>query len=320
MTILILVLGDIAPKIAAAQHSERIALVYVTPIMAISWLLSPATAVLERIGTGFSKLVGGNPMPRTLVTEDELRTMISLGKEQGVVEESEAKMLHKVMEFGYHPVREAMTPRPDVIWIEKGTKLADFLNIYSQSPHSRFPVYEESSDNVIGVISIKDVLIAQADGKLEKETSLDSLIRPTIFVPESKRIGELFAEMQATGNQMAMVVDEYGGIDGIATMQRLLAQVVGQFGDELAQQAQEFQAIDEHTYDVDGNMRIEEINEELSSSLPTGDYETVAGFVLNRLGHIPKEGEQLRYGDLKLVVREMRGLKIEKLRIIKEIR
>ncbi len=229
-------------------------------------------------------------------------------------------MLHKVFEFGDHPVHDAMTPRPDVVWVEKDFKMADFLKVYSQSPHTRFPVYEESSDNIVGIISIKDVLLAQAQGKIDAETPLDSLMRPPIFVPENKRIAELFTEMQDAGNQIAVVVDEYGGIDGIVTMEQLLEQVVGQFGDELARRTKEFKAIDEHTYDVDGSMRIEEINEELSLNLPTGDYETVAGLVLNRLGHIPQEGEQLRYGDLKLVVKEMRGLKIEKLRIIKEIR
>lgn len=248
-------------------------------------------------------------MPRTLVTEDELRTMISLGKEEGVVRETEAKMLHKVMEFSYHPVYEAMTPRTDVIWIEKGTKLGDFLKIYSESPYARFPVYEESPDNVVGVFSIKDVLMAQAEDKLDKDTTLDSIVRPAIFVPRSKAVGELFAEMQATNNQMAIVVDEYGGIDGVVNMEQLLEQIVGQFGDELLQQAKEFQAIDEHTYDVDGSMRIDEINEQLGLNLPTGDYETVAGFVLNQLGHVPKEDEQLRHGDLKLLVKEMRGLK-----------
>lgn len=320
VTVVLLVAAEIVPKIVAAQHSERMALAYVTPIATVSWLLSPAVTVLEWIGTGFSKLVGGTPVSRTLVTEEEIRIMISVGKEEGVVEEAEAKMLHKVFEFGDDPVHEAMTPRPDVVWIEKGTKLADFLKIYSKSPHSRFPIYEESSDNVIGVVSIKDILMAQADDKLDQESSLDGLIRPTIFVPESKRIGELFTEMQETGNQMAIIVDEYGGIDGIVTMEQLLEKVVGHFGDELARRAKEFQAIDEYTYDVDGSMRIDEVNEELNVEMPAGDYETVAGFVLNRLGHIPKENEQFRFGDLKLVVKEMRGMKIEKLRITKEIR
>ena len=320
VTVVLLIVAEIVPKIVAAQHSERMALVYVTPIMGISWVMSPVVAVLEWIGTGFSKLVGGEPVRKTLVTEEEIRTMISVGKEEGVVEEAEARMLHKVFEFGDDPIHEAMTPRPEVVWVEKGTDLASFLEIYSKSPHSRFPVYEESSDNVIGVVSIKDILMAQAEGNLEKDSSIDGLIRSTVFVPESKRIAELFTEMQETGNQMAIVVDEYGGIDGIVTMEQMLEQVVGHFGDELARRAKEFQAIDEYTYDVDAGMRIEEINEQLHLEIPEGDYETMAGFVLNRLGYIPKENEQVRYGELKLVVKEMRGLKIEKLRITKELR
>jgi len=320
VTLVLLVVAEVVPKIVAAQHSERMALVYVTPMMGISWVLSPVVAVFEWMGTGFSKLVGGEPVRRTLVTEEEIRTMISVGEEEGVVEEAEAKMLHRVFEFGDDPVHEAMTPRPDVVWVEKGTSLADFLEIYSKTPHSRFPVYEESPDHIIGVVSIKDILMGQAEGKLEKDSPIDGLIRPTVFVPESKRIAQLFTEMQETGNQMAIVVDEHGGIDGIVTMEQLLEQVVGHFGDELARRAKEFQTIDEHTYDVDAGMRINEINEELHLEIPEGDYETVAGFVLSRLGHIPQEDEQIRYGDLKLVVKEMRGLKIERLRITKEIR
>jgi len=320
VTLVLLVVAEVVPKIVAAQHSERMALVYVTPMMGISWVLSPVVAVFEWMGTGFSKLVGGEPVRRTLVTEEEIRTMISVGEEEGVVEEAEAKMLHRVFEFGDDPVHEAMTPRPDVVWVEKGTSLADFLEIYSKTPHSRFPVYEESPDHIIGVVSIKDILMGQAEGKLEKDSPIDGLIRPTVFVPESKRIAQLFTEMQETGNQMAIVVDEHGGIDGIVTMEQLLEQVVGHFGDELARRAKEFQAIDEHTYDVDAGMRLNEINEELHLEIPEGDYETVAGFVLSRLGHIPQENEQRRYGDLKLAVKEMRGLKIERLRITKEIR
>jgi putative hemolysin len=320
ITAALLIFGEIIPKIVAAQHSERIALLYATPIKTMSLILSPIVALLGWVGTGVSKLVRGTPADRTLVTEDEIRTMISVGRDEGVVEEVEAKMLHRVFEFGDDPVREAMTPRPDVVWIEKGTKLADFLKTYAQFPHSRFPVYEESSDNVIGLVSIKDILMAQADGQMDNETSLDSLIRSTIFVPESKRIAELFTEMQATGNQMAVVVDEYGGIDGIVTMEQLLEQVVGHFGDELAKRVKEFQAIDEFTYEVDGSMRIDELNEELGLGLPEGDYETIAGFILNQIGHIPEMGEQLRYSDMKIVVKEVRGLKIEKLRIIKEIK
>jgi putative hemolysin len=318
VTSVLLVVGEVVPKIAAAQHSERVALLFVTPVSFLSWVLTPATAVLGWIGTSFSKLIGGTPTRRTLVTEEEIRTMITVGKDEGVVAEAEAKMLDKVFEFGDHPVREAMIPRPDVVWVEKGTTLADFLTVYSDNPHTRFPVYEESPDNVVGVLSIKDVLMAQAKGEIDEKTPIDRLTRPIVFAPETKRIGRLFTEMQDSGNQMALVVDEYGGIAGIVTLRELLAQLVGRFGDEFPRESQEFQAIDEHTYDIDGSMRVEEVNEELGIRLPGGDYETIAGLVLNRLGHIPKEGEQFRYHDIKLTVREMRGLKIEKLRIVRE--
>ena len=319
VTLVLLVGGEVVPKTVASQHSERIALLFVTPVTFLSFVLSPAVTLLGWLGNGFSRLVGGTPTHRVIITEEEIRTMISVGEEEGVVEEHEAKMLHNVFEFGDHPVEEVVIPRTDVIWIEKGTKLGDFLKTYSQYPYTRFPVYEEMTDNVVGTLSIKDVLMARAKGELNDETLIDGLIGPVVFAPASKRIGKLFTEMQHKGNQMAVVVDEYGGIAGIVTLKQLLAQVVGRFGDELYQRAEEFQAIDEHTYDVDGSMRIEEISESLGLNLASGDYETVAGLVLNRLGHIPKEGEQLRQGDLKLVVKEMKGVKIEKIRIIKEV-
>jgi putative hemolysin len=320
VTIVLLIVGEVVPKIVASQHSERVARLFVTPVSLLSWVLAPATAVLGWIGTSFSKLIGGTPTQRTLVTEEEIRTMITVGKEEGVVAEAEARMLDKVFEFGDAPVREAMIPRPDVVWIEKGTTMADFLTVYSDHPHTRFPIYEDSPDNVVGVLSIKDVLLARSKGEVDEKTPIDSLTRPIVFAPETKRIGPLFREMQTSGSQMAVVVDEYGGIAGIVTLREMLAQLVGRFGDEFARESQEFQTIDEHTYDIDGSMRVEEVNEELGMSLPSGDYETIAGLVLNRLGHVPREGEQFRYQEMKFTVKEMRNLKIEKLRITRERR
>jgi putative hemolysin len=319
VTISLLVVGEVIPKIIGAQHSERIALLYVTPVTFLSWVLSPAVTVLEWTGNTVSKLIGGTPTRRAIITEEEIRTMISVGKEEGVVEAGEAKMLHNVFEFGDLSIEEVTIPRTDVVWVAKGTKVADFLKLYTQYPHTRFPVYEDTTDNVVGAFSIKDMLMAQAKGEIGDETPIDGLVRPVVFAPETKRIGPLFAEMQGKGNQMAVVVDEYGGISGIVTLKQLLAQVVGRFSDELSRLSQEFQAIDEHTYDVDGSMRIDEVNETIGLDLPSGDYETIAGLVLHRLGHIPNEGEQLRHGNLKLVVKHMRGLKIEKVRITKEV-
>lgn len=319
VTISLLIVAEVIPKIVGAQHSERIALLYVTPVTLLSWLLSPAVTVLEWIGNTVSKLIGGTPTRRAIISEEEIRTMISVGEEEGVVEEGEAKMLHNVFEFGDHPIEEVIIPRTDVVWVAKGTKVADFLKVYVQYPHTRFPVYEETTDNVVGMFSIKDMLMAQAKGEIGDETPIDGLVRPVVFAPETKRIGPLFTEMQAKGNQMAVVVDEYGGISGMVTLKQLLAQVVGRFSDELSRLSQDFQAIDERTYDVDGSMRIDEVNETIGLDLPSGDYETIAGLVMHRLDRIPSEGEQLRHGNLKLVVKQMKGLKVEKVRITKEL-
>jgi len=276
-------------------------------VIALSWIAS-----------GFSKLVGGEPVPRSLASEEEIRTMISVGHKEGTVEEEEAEMLHKVFDFGDRPVREVMVPRPEVVCIEKGSTVADFLKLYAESPLSRFPVYQENMDNVVGILSIKDVLMSQAKGTITNESTIDDLVRPAYFTPEPKRINELFAEMRDKNYRMAVVVDEYGGTAGIVSLSRLVEEIVGPVGDELAAAEKDYEVINEYTFQIDGGMRIEEVNEEMGLELPEGDYETVAGFVLNLLGYIPKPNEQLRYKGLKLVITEMRGMKIEKILVTKE--
>ncbi len=320
VTILLLVFSETTPKTIATHHAERLSLAFARPIGFISWLLTPLVIVLSWIASGFSKLVGGEPVPRSLVSEEEIRTMISVGHKEGAVEEEEAEMLHKVFDFGDRPVREVMVPRPEVVCIEQGSKIADFLSLYAESPLSRFPVYQENMDNVVGILSIKDVLMAQAKAKgaITDESTIDDLVRPAYFTPETKRINKLFAEMRDENYRMAVVVDEYGGTAGIVSLSRLVEEIVGPVGDELAAAEKEYEVINEYTFQIDGSMRIEEANEEMDLGLPEGDYETVAGFVLDLLGHIPKPNDQLRYKGLKLVITEMRGVKIEKILLTKE--
>ncbi len=318
LTIVLLIFCETTPKIIAAQHAERLSLAFARPIEVISWLFTPFVIVLSWIASRFSKLVGGTPVPRALVTDEEIRTMISMGHREGTVEEEEAEMLHKVFDFGNRPVREVMVPRPEVVCIEKGSKLADFLSLYAESPLTRLPVYQENMDNVVGILSVKDVLMALANGTIDRESIIDDLVRPAYFTPESNRISELFAEMRDKNYRMAVVVDEFGGTAGIVSLTRLVEEIVGPVGDELAVVEKEYEVINEYTFQIDGGMRIEEANEEMGLELPEGDYETVAGFVLSLLGQIPKPNEQLRYKDLNLVVTEMRGVKIEKILLTKE--
>ncbi|MBA7644617.1 hypothetical protein ES703_52361 [subsurface metagenome] len=318
VTILLLIFCETTPKTIATQHAERLSLAFARPIEALSWLLTPFVVALSWIASGFSKLFGGTPVPRSLASEDEIRTMISVGHKEGTVEEEEAEMLHKVFEFGNRPVREVIVPRTEVIWVEKGSKLADFLSLYAQSPLSRFPVYEDNMDNVVGILSVKDILMAQAKGSISDESLIDDLIRPAYFAPETKRISELFAEMRDKNYRMTVVVDEFGGTAGIVSLSRLVEEIVGPVGDELAAIEKEYETISENTFQIDGGMRVEEANEEMDLDIPTGGYETVAGFILDLLGHIPKQGEQLRYKGLKIVITEMRGMKIEKIVLTKE--
>ncbi len=319
VTFLLLIFGEATPKTLAAHHAERLAFLYVRPLEIISMIFYPFVIALSWIASRLTRLAGERPASRLLLwTEQEIRTAISLGAEEGMVEKVEADMLHKVFEFGDRPAHEVMTPRTDVTWIEQGAKLADFLSIYAQEPHSRFPVYEGNFDNVTGIVSIKDVLLALAQDVLDKESPITKLARQVHFVPETKRISELFSEMQSGGFQVAIIIDEYGGTAGVVTLNQLVEEIMGELGDELLKSEKEFETIDATTFQVDGNMRVEEAGEQLGVELPSGDYETVAGFVLSLLGHLPREGEQIRYDKLKLVITEMKGRKIEKVLITKE--
>ncbi len=315
---ILLIFCDTTPKTVGIHHAEKLSLTFARPIQIISWLLTPFVFVLSWIAAGVTKLVGGTPVPRSLVSEEEIRAMISVGHKEGTIEETEAEMLHNVFEFGDRPVNEVMVPRPEVVFVEQGSKLSDFLSLYAQHPLSRFPVYQENRDNVVGILSIKDVLMAQAKGTIDNESVIDDFVRPAYFTPEAKHISELFVEMRDKNYRMCIVVDEFGGTAGIVSLGQLIAEIVGPVGDELAGMEKEYEVINDYTFQIDGGMRVEEANEEMGLGLPEDDYETVAGFVLHLLRRIPRQGEQLRYKDLKLVITKMRGVKIEEVLATRE--
>ncbi|MDP7281585.1 MAG: hemolysin family protein, partial [Candidatus Poribacteria bacterium] len=318
VTVILLIFSETIPKTFAARHPERLAMTFVRPLELVSWFFTPFVIVLSWIASGFTRLVGGTPVDRSIVSDEEIRTMISVGHKEGTVEENEAKMLHKVFDFGDRPVREVMVPRPEVICIEEGSTISDFLSLYTESPLSRFPVFRENMDNVVGILAIKDVLMAQAKASIDGDTIIDNLVRPAYFAPETKHISDLFVEMRDKNYQMSVVVDEFGGTAGIVSLSGLVEEIVGPVGDELAEIEKELEVINENTFQVDGGMRIEEVNEEIKLDLPEGDYETVAGFILDLLGYIPRVHEQVRYKGLKMVITEMRGLKIEKILLTRE--
>lgn len=316
VTTVLLIFAEVTPKTLAMKHAERMALIYVYPVQVINMVVSPLAIGLSWIATLFAGRKGG--VKPLIVSVEEIRSMISAGQQEGTVEEAQAEMLHNVFEFGSRSVREVMTPRPEVISIESGTKFADFLTLYSNTPHSRYPVYKDNLDHIIGVITVKDVLMSAARSAMDKNSVIDELVRPVYFVPETKRVMQLLTEMQESGNHMVMVVDEFGVTGGIVTLEQLVSEIVGEMGDESSQADKDFEIIDEKTMLVDGGMRIEEANEELKLELPDGEYDTVAGFLLSILGHIPKEGERVKYGNLKMRVTQMKELRIEKIRVTRE--
>ncbi|MEX2245501.1 MAG: hemolysin family protein [Dehalococcoidia bacterium] len=304
--------GEYTPKVLASRAAERIALLSALPVQALVLVMRPLIRALAVVPNLFSSAGSAQT-----VTEAELRMLIGIGAEEGAVGEEEAELLDRVFHFHDRRVNEIMIPRTEVVWLERDETVRDFYRTFDQTPHSRFPVYADTVDNVVGIVSIKNVLRALAEGQVGEDSSIAPLIRPATFVPETKLISQLFLQLQEERQQMAVVVDEYGGVAGVVSLEMLLEEMVGSVGDEMAPPEPEFAAIDEHTTRVDGGMSIHDVREELELNLPEGDYETVAGFVLDRLGHIPREGETVALDGYRLTVSDVQGVKIESVDITK---
>ncbi len=319
ITSLHIVVGEQAPKIIALSTADRIALSSARIVDVFDWLLRPVIALLDNATEAVVRMMGYRPIGghHTIYTADELKQLITETQQTGELEVRERQMLHNVFEFGARLVREVMTPRVEILPVDEHTTIGEFLQTYRETPHARFPVYAKNIDNVIGFVWIKDVLRALAeDGADVRAKPIKTLSRPATFVPETKRVGRLFAEMQSQKTQLAIVIDEYGGTAGMVTLEELIEQIVGRLSDELAQEPPPVETIDEHTVQLDAQLRVEQVNEQLSLSLPESpDYETVAGYVLSVLHHIPKEGEQFRVDNVRITVTRMDGLRIEKVLI-----
>jgi putative hemolysin len=312
-----LVLAEYIPKSLAARYGEKITLIYAQPIVVISTVFYPLVYLLNHIGIKLSTMPDGSSTKPTF-SEEEMHTMISVGHREGAVEEDAAEMLHNVFEFGDRPVSELMAQRAEVVFLEKSAKLSEFLAVFMENPLSQFPVYEENRDNIVGTLSIKDVLVAQAKGGMTEDFPIEKLIRPAFFTPENKPVGKLFSEMRDNNQRMAVVVDEFGGTVGVVSINKLIEVIVGPMGDEMAGEEKDFDIINDYTFQIDGVMRVEQVNEELQLGLPEGDYKTVAGFVLHLLQRIPRKGENLRYKNLKIIITKMQGVKIEEILVTKE--
>ena len=318
LTVVTLVVVEIIPKNLAARYGEAMTLRLVRFVEVTALVLYPFVWVLSRIGLGFQRLGRGPEVKRPTMSAEEMRTAISVGEAEGVLDEDEADMLAEVFRFRERTVREIMVPRTQTVWVRKGTTIGDFVATYSEHPYTRFPVYEGEKDTVVGILAIKDVLVAQAGKGCEKGALVDGLLRPAYFVPMSKHLGDLLAEMRQGNHHLAIVVSEFGGVAGVVTMEQLVEEIVGDMGDELARDGKDIVPLDEWTFRLDGALRVEEANGQLGLDLPRGEYATIAGFIMSHLGRIPKEGETLKYRSLRMTISRMDGLKVEEVLLAKE--
>ena len=236
----------------------------------------------------------------------------------GELEPVEREMAHRAFEFSDREVMEVMIPRPALESIEDSATVEDFLKMFSQVSHSRFPVYAGNLDNVVGFVWVKDVLRALANDPQARTRNIKSLTRNPLFVPSTKHIGDLFEEMQHQKVQLAIVLDEYGGTAGMVTIEELIEEIVGRVSDELTSGQPPFRTLDEKRTEADASLRVDEVNEQLGLGLPeSDDYETLAGLVMTKLGRVPKEGEAMQIGNVKLMVSKMDGPRTVKIMIIK---
>lgn len=314
VALILVVFGEALPKTIAWHRSEQVAFAVSRPLEVTGMALAPAVRVLQEITSMANRAMGisSNFPP---IGEDEIRTLIAAGAQSGAVEAREAALLEQVFHFGDRQVREIMTPRPEIIWIERGTTLEEFLSTYLEHFHTRFPVYEGTTENVVGVLAVKDVLQSIGKQRVRSGEIVTNFLRPVYFVPETKTVSSTFSEMQHGGYGLVLTVDEFGGIAGIATLKQLLEVIVGQVGEEEGAQEDVYVPLGEHTYRLDAGVGILEINDELELDLPEGDYQTVAGFILDKLGHIPEEGDVVEYQDLRLTVNAMDGVRIDKVEL-----
>ncbi|HEY8518292.1 MAG TPA: hemolysin family protein [Candidatus Binatia bacterium] len=301
-------------KTFAVLHSDRVALALAPVVWVLGRILHWPTRAL--IGLANVLLPGRGLEQGPFVSEQAIRWMAQLGHEQGSIAEQEKELIHSVFHFAETVVREVMKPRPDIIAIEVNQPLRAAQELMIKHGRSRVPVYRGDLDHIEGMLYARDLLRALHEGASDK--SVASLARPVVFVPESKRVGELLTEMQIRKFQIALVTDEYGSVSGLVTMEDLLEELVGDISDEHDREEPRIELVDESTFRVNGRVSIDDVNEALGVELPQDEWDTVAGLMLGLLGHIPTQGQEVRFDHLKLKAENVVGRRIKSVLITRE--
>jgi putative hemolysin len=289
-----LVLGELTPKNIALRHAEPLSLGVARIMQFLSVAAKPLIWALAKSSDLLLALLGVQKVsPSEHVTEDEIRSLLRAGHEQGLLDRSETEMIHGIFELGDKTVREVMVPRVDMVAVEEGQLLSRLVRSMERAGHSRVPVYRETIDNITGIAYATDVNRALRRGA--KRTTVGEIVRQAHFVPESKKLDGLLREFQAWKTHLAVVVDEYGGTAGMVTLEDILEEIVGDIRDEFDTEEPLYRRLDERTWRVDTRINIDEINEALGTGFPTEGYETFGGFIYDLAGKVPAAGERLRW-------------------------
>jgi putative hemolysin len=315
LTLVMVVFGELLPKSLALRDPERVALRVAPVFRVVFWLLFPIVKVLTIFSRLAESLSGGDHpgvgMP--FVTEEEIKTMVDAGEEEGAIEEDEKEMIFSIFEFGDTLAREIMVPRIDVTALDVIASLGEAVDIALEKGFSRIPVYRDTIDNVLGLLYAKDLLRHLREGATEVE--LESLLRPAYFVPESKELDELLHELQKQKIHMAIVVDEYGGMAGVVTIEDTIEEIVGEILDEYDVEEPFAQLVSEDEAIFNARIDLDDVNKLLVTSLPTSEADTLGGLIYNELGKVPVVGDEIRVGDFRIEVMSVTGRRIKMVRM-----
>lgn len=293
MTFLILVFGEITPKSYAIKHKEKLSLWVARPIWYMTILLTPLTKIFE--------ILRPKSAEKPLVTEEELKSMINLGEEIGSIKEVEKEMIQNIFRFDDVDVKDIMTPRPDMVCIKANLKISDLLSLIRKEPFSRFPVFEKTKDNIIGIVYIKDAMGYIHHKKFN--VPLKKIMRKPYFVPETNKIDSLFRQFQKRKEQMAIVIDEHGVVAGLATLEDALEEIVGEIVDESEKVIPAISKLSSNSWLVQGKTDLTDVNKKLKSRFREEEgYETFGGFIMHKMGKIPKQGDTLEAGKFTIKI------------------
>lgn len=313
-----LVLGELAPKKIGMQASEKVAFAVVKPLLIISKITSPFVKFLTVSTNAVVRIFGFDPNANEEgVTEEEIRMMVDVGGEKGVIEDTQKEMIDNIFEFDDIDAGDIMTHRTDVVAADvNDISVDEFVKLAIDNGRSRIPLYDEDIDNIVGIVYVKD-LLKFVGKQIPAKKTLREIMREPYFIPETKSCGELFKEMSSQRIQMAVVVDEYGGTAGIVTLEDIVEAIMGNIQDEYDYEDDEISKIDDNTFTVDGTIDIEEIDELIGKELPEGDYETLAGYIMDELQCIPKDGEmnEVVFENVKFTVLSVEDRRIEKIKV-----